>query len=78
MGLIPLITVLSEIALKYMESLPDYEQNKRELFYQTKKAYLEEINKEFYDRDDNLVGQYHDQLCIVLEAFHKEISGQKI
>ena len=74
MGASQILLLAMGIADKYMQTLPDYDQSKREQFYKAKKRYMDEINKEIMDRDDNLVSTYHDELLLILEAFHKEIS----
>ncbi|MCK5372205.1 MAG: hypothetical protein KAQ62_26775 [Cyclobacteriaceae bacterium] len=73
MGSSQILVLTASIAEKYMQTLPDYEQSKKEMFYEAKKRYFDEINKEIPDRDDDLVGKYHDKLYLILEAFYSEI-----
>lgn len=77
-GATQILILLAEIASKYMDTLPNYEQSKKEQFFKAKKRYYDEINKDYVDRDDNLVVVYHDELFLILEAFNKEISGPTI
>ena len=72
-GASQILVLAANIAEKYMESIPNYEQKKKEQFFDAKTRYLNEINKEIMDRDDNLVSIYHDELYIILESFYQEI-----
>lgn len=75
MGASQTLVLAASIAEKYMQTLPDYNQKKKEQFYQAKKDYLDEINKEVLHRDDNLVSIYHDKLFLLLQTFYSEISS---
>ena len=59
---------------KLLDHLPNYEQRKRDKFFKLKKEYVEEINKEYYQRDDDKVLNLRDELIVFLESFQKEIS----
>lgn len=73
MGASQILVLAASIFEKYMQTQPDYNQKKKEQFYEAKKRYIDEINKEIMDRDDNLVGVYHDKLFLLLQAFNTEI-----
>ena len=78
MGASQILVLTANIALEYMKMLPDYAQSKKEEFYDAKKDYTDEINKEIEDRDDNLVSAYHDKLHDVPQAFYSEIHSKAI
>lgn len=67
------LVLAAKFAEKYIQTLPNYNQKKKEQFYEAKKRYFDEIKKEVIDRDDNRVGNYYDELHLILEAFDKEI-----
>lgn len=53
--------------------MPNYEQAKKETFYKLKKAYENEIVREYPLRDDNLCDVYRRNLVLFLGTFSTEL-----
>ena len=76
---IPIIDIIGlalTLAKEVMEKMPDYDQKKKEKFYELTKRYQDEKNS--INRDDRIVDELYDELCIFLKAFTEEISGKKV
>jgi hypothetical protein len=70
------VKLLLSITDKLMDRLPDYNQNKKELFYTLRKRYLVERSKEYPQRDDNLIGICRMDLMEFLKTFEQEIESE--
>jgi len=77
-GVASAFTMLLSVVNKTMDMLPDYEQRKKEKFYKMQRDYSNEKNKEFPNRDDNLVGVYRDRCLQFVAVFSAEISSKKV
>jgi len=71
-------TMLLSVVNKTMDMLPDYEQRKKEKFHKMQRDYNNEKNKEYPQRDDNLVGIYRDRCLQFVAVFNYEISSKKV
>jgi len=60
---------------KLLEKIPNYDQKKRNSYYEKKSLYLSEVSKTYPERDDDLILNLRDDLKAFLEAFNKEIKN---
>ena len=75
MAILGIVATSLEIISKMMDLLPDYEQKKREKFYDLRMELMEELNKPYEDRDDAKVVYVSKQLAIYMEAFSQELNN---
>lgn len=73
MGASQILILAASIADKLLGMMPNYSQKKIEDMHKARMRYLNEINKEILERDDNLISTYHDELFYILQDFDKEI-----
>lgn len=72
------IELLLKVVDTVLAKLPNYDQKKREQFFDLRTKYENELIKDYPDRDDNLIDTYHDELLRFIKAFVSEISRQEI
>lgn len=71
------IKLLLSIASKVMEMLPNYEQKKREEYFNLLKTYEDEMSRDYPLRDDNKVIQYRRALLNFVAVFADELDLHK-
>ena len=63
------------IGNELMKKIPDYDQKKRQQFFNKTTQLQDEWNKPYDKRDDDLILNLRDELSAFLEAFYKEIKS---
>jgi len=63
------------IANEFMKKIPDYDQKKRQQFFNKTTQLQDEWNKPYEKRDDDLILNLREELSTFLEAFYKEIKS---
>jgi hypothetical protein len=67
------IKILSQVASKVMDMLPNYEQSKRNTYYNLLKSYQDEKGRDYPLKDDNKLIMYRNDLLRFLDVFSKEL-----
>jgi len=74
MSLIETAGLLFGVVSKFMDKTPNYDQKKKQEYYDLKKEYDEQVKKDFPDRDDELISMLRDELRVLSQVFYEEIS----
>ena len=74
-GVIGTVNLLLSVTDKLMDKFPNYDQSKKETYFELKRNYENEKAKEYPNRDDNLVGVHRNRLLRYIAIFDSEISG---
>jgi hypothetical protein len=69
------ITLALSLGDQILKKIPNYDQKKRNDYYNKKKLYNQEKAKTYPLRDDDLLLSLKEDLFTHLEAFKKEIQG---
>lgn len=69
------ITLALSLGDQILKKIPNYDQKKRNDYYNKKKLYNQEKAKTYPQRDDDLLLSLKEDLFTHLEAFKKEIQG---
>ncbi len=70
---VELIAAALSIISKVMDTLPNYEQAKKQKFHKLKEEYYEEFQKPSGERDDNKLTDLYGQLVRFASDFAKEL-----
>lgn len=69
------VTLALSLGLEIMKKIPNYDQKKRNEYYNKTKQYNQEKAKTYPERDDDLLLSLKEDLFAHLDAFKKEISA---
>lgn len=75
MGTVEIVGIALKLFDSILDKMPDYEQRKKEDYWDTKKEYLEELHAE--NRDDNRLLWLRDQLMEMVSVFADELGMKK-
>lgn len=62
-----------KLASQIMSNIPDYDQRKKEKFFNLSRQLEEEWNRPYPDRDDDLILNLRDELGLFIKSFYEEI-----
>lgn len=70
------LLLAANLALKLMEKLPNYDQKKKESFYnKTRRLEIEWSKTVDNGRDDDFILDLEDELGLLVKTFYKEIKS---
>ena len=73
MSVISIVTSAMELVKDIIDMLPDYNQTKREKYYELRKKLQEELRKEDHEKVDGRIDDLYDELRLFLDSFREEI-----
>lgn len=73
--MLTLITALLSAVGELMDKLPNFEQRKKEKYFELKQELYDELNKPSYKRNHGRISELMDDIVQFMEAFGQDIKS---